>query len=125
MRQVTEYENAVNGEDEAAHSLMPNTHQHSLTLTSDLFADHHHGSVLVLTEDLSGYHPDTTRCDMSALKYFQQFISDKVVESVCLWTNAHTASFSFLMGKPTINPKFMGKKWQDVTKDEMSVSLWV
>ncbi|XP_050709301.1 piggyBac transposable element-derived protein 4-like [Eriocheir sinensis] len=95
---------------------------HAFTLMADPFADQRPGTVPVLTEDFSGVHPDVPRNDMSALDCFELFMSDEVIQSLCLWTNVRATKF--FRDNPTINPnKFMGKKWLDVTKDEMNVFL--
>ena len=66
----------------ALHCMLPST----LFSLSDPFVDQHLGTVLVLTEDFSGIHSDVPRSDMSALNCFQLFMSDEVVESLCLWS---------------------------------------
>ena len=83
--------------------------RHAFSLLSDPFADQRPGTVPVLTEDFSGVHPDVPRNDMSALNCFQLFMSDEVVESLCLWTNVRAAKF--FMDNPTINPSSFLEIW--------------
>lgn len=82
---------------------------HTFTLMADPFSDHRPGTVPATVEDFSGVHPDIPRGNISALDCFQLFMSDEVVESLCLWTNVRAAKF--FVDNPTISSKkFMGKK---------------
>ena len=86
------------------------------TFMANPFSDHRPGTVPALVEDFSGVHPDISRDNISALECFQLFMSDEVVESLCLWTNVRAAKF--FVDNPTISSKkFMGRL--DVTKEEM------
>lgn len=93
-----------------------------MVLALFLYADHGAGTVPALIENFFGVHSDVLKNDTSNLDCFQLFMSDEVVESLCLRKNVREAKF--LMDNPTLIPNnFMRKKWRDVTKDEMNVFL--
>ena len=100
----------------------PSPSPHTFTIMANPFSDHRPGTVPALVEDFSGVHPDISWDNISALECFQLFMSNEVVESLCLWTDVRAAKF--FVDNPTISSKkFMGRKWLYVTKEEMNVFL--
>ena len=100
------------------------TTQTDFTLLSDPFSDTRPNPLPTCNTDFPDVHPSIIlhheASAMSALDCFQLFMGKDVVAALCLWTNTRAAYF--FRDHPNISPKkFMGKKWSDVSEEEMYV----
>ncbi|XP_064092990.1 piggyBac transposable element-derived protein 4-like [Macrobrachium nipponense] len=96
----------------------------SFRLLSDPFSDSRPGDLPTYVSDFEDVHPvilhHHDQYPMNAFDCLQLFLGVDVISSLCEWTNTRAAYF-FRDNPRKTKKNFMGKKWTDVTVEEMYI----
>ncbi|XP_064116750.1 piggyBac transposable element-derived protein 4-like [Macrobrachium nipponense] len=96
----------------------------SFRLLSDPFSDSRPGDLPTYVSDFEDVHPvilhHHDQHPMNAFDCLQLFLGVDVISSLCEWTNTRAAYF-FRDNPEKTKKNFMGKKWNDVTVEEMYI----